>query len=81
MLSDIAKTFKAAGKEVKRLVHSNEVWEYLSNKQVVWEYIVEKAWCFWEWMAHSVKICLRKHIGRSSLMFEDNISENRGCTE
>jgi len=43
MLSDNAKTFKAAGKEVKRLVHSDKVQEYLGNKQVVWEYIVNKA--------------------------------------
>ena len=43
MLSDNAKTFKAAGKKVKRLVHSDEVREYLSSKQVVWECIMEKA--------------------------------------
>ena len=42
LLSDNAKTFKAAG-EVKKLVHTEEVRQYCTNRQVSWEYIVEKA--------------------------------------
>ena len=74
MLSDNAKTFKAAGKEVKKLIHGEEVQQYLTNRQVSWEYIVERApWWggFWERLVCSVKNCLKKHMGRSSLTFED----------
>jgi len=40
MLSDNAKTFKAAGGEVKELVHFEEVRQYFSNRLVSWEYVV-----------------------------------------
>ena len=74
LLSDNVKTFKTAGKEVKKLVHAEEVCQYFTNKQVLWEYIVEKApWWggFWERLVRSVKTCLKKHMGRSSLTFEE----------
>ena len=74
MLSDNAKTFKAAAKEVKKLVHAEEVLQHCTNRQVSWEYIVERApWWggFWERMVRSVKVCLRKHLGRSLLTFEE----------
>ena len=74
LLSDNAKTFKAAGREVKNLVHAEEVRQYFTNRQVLWEYIVEKAprWGgFWARMVRSVKTCLRKHMGWSLLTFEE----------
>ena len=37
------KNFKAAAKEVKKLVHAEEVLQYCTNRQVSWEYIVERA--------------------------------------
>ena len=43
LLSDNAKTFKAAAKEVKGITRSMEVQRYLANKGIAWEFIVEKA--------------------------------------
>ena len=74
LLPDNAKTFKAAGRKVKKLVHAEEVCQYLTNKQVIWEYFVEKAtWWggFWERMVRCVKTCLKKHMGRSSQTLEE----------
>lgn len=68
--SDNAKTFKAISKEIQKIVHSPRVLNYLTNHCVAWKFIVEWApWWggFWECMVCSVKQCLRKYIGRSSL--------------
>jgi len=51
LISDNAKTFKSAAKEVKSIGHSPEVQHFLANKGIVWDFIVEKApWHggFWE---------------------------------
>ena len=51
--SDNAKTFKAASKEIQRIVRSPEVAKYLSTNRVTWKFIVERApwWgSFWERM-------------------------------
>ena len=51
LISDNAKTFKAASKEIQKIVKSQEVQRYLSNKRVTWKFIIEKApWWggFWE---------------------------------
>ena len=72
--SDNAKTFKAASKEIQRIVRSPEVAKYLSTNRVTWKFIVERApWWggFWERMVCSVKRCLRKTIGRSSLSHDE----------
>ena len=74
MWSDNAKTFKAASKEIQKIVRSPEVANYLTNNRVTWKFIVERApWWggFWERMAHLVKRCLRKSIGRSSLKHDE----------
>lgn len=74
LISDNAKTFKSAAKELSTIKRSNEVERYLSNKGVTWEFITEKApWHggFWERLIKSVKRCLKKSIGRASLSFEE----------
>lgn len=74
LISDNAKTFRAAEPEVKRIVRSEEVKQYLTNNLVTWRFIAEKApWWggFWERLVRSVKRCLKKTIGRSSLTFEE----------
>ena len=51
LISDNAKTFKSAAKEVKYIGRSPEVQRFLANKGIVWDFIVEKApWHggFWE---------------------------------
>ena len=35
MMSDNAKTFKASAVEVQKVVHSQEIHEYLTNKRVI----------------------------------------------
>ena len=55
---DNAKTFKAASKEIQKIVRSPEVANYLTTNCVTWKFIVEHAprWGgFWEQMVHSVK--------------------------
>jgi hypothetical protein len=74
LLSDNAKTFKAAAKEVKLITRSNEVQRYMSTKGVTWQFIIEKApWQggFWERMIQCTKRCLKKNLGRTSLTFEE----------
>ena len=74
LMSDNAKTFKSAEKEVKAIARSTEVQRYLATKGVTWNFIIEKApWQggFWERMIQSAKRCLRKSLGRTSLNFEE----------
>lgn len=74
MLTDNAKTFRSASSEVKQIIRSREVQDYLTNNGVTWKFIVEKApWWggFWERLVRSTKRCLKKCIGRSSLNFEE----------
>jgi len=73
-MSDNAKTFKASAVEVQKVVHSQEIHEYLTNKKVIWKFIVEKApWLggYWERLVGMVKRCLRKTVGRSTLTVEE----------
>ena len=73
LISDNAKTFKSAAKEVKYIGRSPEVQRFLAKKGIVWDFIVEKApWHggFWERMIQSTKRCLRKSLGRTSMDFE-----------
>lgn len=41
--SDNAKTFKLASKEIRKITRAEEVWRFLSNKRIVWNFIIEKA--------------------------------------
>ena len=43
IISDNAKTFKAACKEVLRIMRAPKVQQHLANKGVSWKFIVEKA--------------------------------------
>ena len=71
--SDNAKTFKRAEIELKELwnvINHNEVKKFYADHGISWKYIVERAaWWggFYERMVRSVKISLRKNLGRSSL--------------
>ena len=75
--SDNALTFKRAAKDLKEMfsaIKSPEVQSYFANNGIRWKYIVERAaWWggFWERLVRSVKVCLRKVLGRSSLTFEE----------
>ena len=75
ILSDNAKTFKGAEKEIKKITRSAGVQRYLTNNGVRWEFIIGRApWdggrgC--ERMVKCVKRCLKKVVGRAFLSFEE----------
>ena len=74
LLSDNAKTFKSASKEVVKIARAQEVLHYMANNGVTWKFIVDKApWWggFWERLVQTVKRPLKKVIGRSCLSFEE----------
>ena len=74
IMSDNAKTFKFCSKEIEKIVRSEEVHQYLTNRQISWQFIVEKSpWWggYWERLVRSVKRCLRKTLGRSTLTFDE----------
>jgi len=66
LMSDNAKTFKNSSKEVMKIVWLDQVSEHLTNEQVEWQFIVEKApWWggYCERMVQSIKRCLKNTIG------------------
>lgn len=75
--SDNALTFKRASRDIQRLwniLRSREAQDYCSLQRITWKFIVEKAaWWggWWERMVRSVKVSLRKILGRQSLTFEE----------
>jgi len=71
LISNNAKSFKAASKEVDKICRFTN---YLTNNRITWNFIAEKApWWggLWERMVHGVKRSLKKTIGRSNLSFEE----------
>ena len=74
LLSDNARTFKSASKDIVKISRAKEVTHYIANNGVMWKFIVERAawWAgFWERLIQTVKCTLNKMIGRSSLSFEE----------
>ena len=74
LISDNAKTFQAASKQIRTIVRSEEVQSYITNNRIEWKFIIEKApWWggFWERLIQSVKKILRKIVGRSSLNYDE----------
>ena len=74
IMSDNAKTFKHCSREIMKISRAKEVNCYMTNHQVEWKFIVEKApWWggYWERLVQSVKRCLKKTIGRSTLSFDE----------
>ena len=57
-----------------KIVGSQEVQRYLTNKRVTWKFIVEKApWWggFWERLIQSMKRSIKKTVGRTSLNYDE----------
>lgn len=75
--SDNALTFKRLCKDIKEVwtaLRHQDVQDYVAHNQISWKFSAERAaWWggFWERMVRSVKSCLRKILGRSSLNFEE----------
>lgn len=63
-----------ASKEIRKITRSPEVWRYITNQHISWNFIVEKApWWggYWERLVQSIKSPLKKVIGRYSLSFDE----------
>lgn len=74
MNSDNAKTFKSSCKEIRKITRAEEVWRFLTNKRIVWNFIIERAsWWggYWERLVQSIKRPLKKVVGRSTLNFDE----------
>lgn len=75
--SDNARTFKRAEQDLKymwTLMKGKEMQELFTEKRISWRYIVERAaWWggMWERLVRSIKMCLRKVLGRSCLEHEE----------
>ena len=73
IISDNAKTFKAADKALKKLHNHPQVANELSSKMIEWRFNLERApWWGWffERMVGCVKRCLRKAFGNTRLTFD-----------
>ena len=74
VLSDNAKTFKRASKEIMKIIRAKRVQTYFANKGITWRFSVERApWWggMWERLVRSVKNCLKKVIGLASLKLDE----------
>jgi len=77
LISDNAKTFKSASKEIRTIRSSEEVQRFLTSNQVTWNFIVERApWWggLWERLIGSVKRSLQKTLHRATLNYEELIT-------
>ena len=74
ILSDNAKTFKAAAKLLKSIFSHQEVKDHLSHLGVEWIFNLEKApWWggLFERMIKSTKRCLRKMVGSAKFTYDE----------
>ena len=72
--SDNAKTFQSSSKGIRKIARSPEVWRYLTNNRITWNFIVEKApWWggYWEKLVRSIKPPIKKVIGRSTVNYNE----------
>ena len=70
IMSDNAKTFKHCSKEIVKIAQAEEVHSHLTNKQIEWRFIVEKApWWegYWEQLIQGVKHCLKRPLDNLDL--------------
>ncbi|XP_022785069.1 uncharacterized protein LOC111325509 [Stylophora pistillata] len=74
LMSDNGKTFRGSSKEIVKIARSKEVLRYLAINDVSWRLIIEKApWWggFWERLIQSVKRCMKKSLGRTTLTYDE----------
>ena len=74
IVSDNAKTFKAAAKAINKLQNHPEIKNELDKLHVEWKFNLERApWWggFFEIMVGSVKRCLRKVLGNARLTYDE----------
>ena len=74
IITDDAKTFKAADKFLGKLYEDEKVREFISRNRIQWRYILAKSpWVggFYERMIGTVKRCLRKVLGNARLAYDE----------
>lgn len=74
MVSDNAKTFKAASRFIRKIFEDPDVIQSFVRLQVEWKFNLEKApWQggMFERMVKSAKRCIKKTVGRSSLNYDE----------
>ncbi|XP_028413913.1 uncharacterized protein LOC114536759 [Dendronephthya gigantea] len=74
IVSDNAKTFKAAEKALRKICNEPKVRSELGAKRITWRFNLERApWWggFFERMVRSVKRCLRKVLGNAKLNLDE----------
>ena len=74
IVSDNAKTFKAAAKILVRLFKSSKISAYLAKQEIKWQYNLAKApfWGgFFERLVRSVKSSLKKCVGNAKLSYDE----------
>ena len=74
IISDNAKTFRAAARLIKIIFDLKEVKDYLSHVEVEWTFNLEKApWWggLFERMVKSTKRCLRKMVGQAKFSYDE----------
>ena len=74
IVSDNAKTFKAASKAMAATMESPEVLQYFTNTKLKWSFNLERApWWggVFERMIQSAKRCLKKSIGGAQLTYDE----------
>ena len=69
MISDNGRTFKAAAKELKSVVSSPEVKQYLGQRGIEWRFNLPRG--IFERLVRSTKKCLRKVLGQAKLTYEE----------
>ena len=77
VISDNAKTFKAASRELKELMDDPQVKKYFCQRRTQWSFNLEKApWWggFFERLVGSLKRCLKKTIGRARLSYDEMVT-------
>ncbi|CAB3980680.1 RNA-directed DNA polymerase from mobile element jockey [Paramuricea clavata] len=77
VVSDNAKTFKAASKELMTLMRDPQVKKYFLQQRMQWSFNLEKApWWggFFERLVGSLKRCLKKTIGKARLSYDELVT-------
>ena len=77
IISDNAKTFKAAARLITTICNHKEVKDYLSHVGAEWAFNLEKApWWggLFERMVKSTKRCLRKMVGQAKFSYDEMLT-------
>ena len=75
LMSDNAKTFRSASRDIRKIMQSDKVMRYLTDNHITWNFITERApWWgggFWKRMVKVVKQPLKKTVGRTTLNYDE----------